>query len=69
MKYSYFVHPNSVCMSYFQHAKFSLTLSKDLAIGSLQAFVHALFPNYYITSTTDLTKHLIKKLKNSGCNK
>ena len=68
-KYSRFIHPNSVCMSYFQHFKFSAGLSKDMFIGSYQAMIHAIFPNYYITSSTDLTKNLMKKLQNSGCSK
>ena len=69
MKYSYFTHPNSVCMNYFKHMNFSMSLSKDFAIASYQAFIHAILPNYYITSSTDLSKDLIKKLKSSGCDK
>ena len=67
MRYSFFNHPNSVCMSYFKHMTFSLSLSIDFAIGSLKAFVHAFLPNAYITSSTDLNKELTEKLKNSGC--
>jgi hypothetical protein len=67
-KYSRFIHPNSVCMTYFQHMRFSMSISRDMLLGSYQAFIHGIFPNYYITSTTDFNKKLIKKLRNSGCN-
>ena len=54
-------------MSYFEHCKFALILSKDLFIGSLQSLVHAFCPSAFITSTTDLVKNIDIKLKNSGC--
>ena len=38
-------------------------------IGSYQALIHAVFPNIYITSSTDVTKNLMRKLQNSGCSK
>ena len=68
-KYSRFIHPNSVCMSYFEHMKFSLSLSGDFFVGSIKAFVHGIFPNYYITSSSDLVKNIDKKLSNAGCKK
>ena len=66
-KYSFFTHPNQVCMTYFQHFKFATLMSKDLFIGSLQSMVHAIFPSVYITSTSDLNKKITEKLNNSGC--
>lgn len=66
-KYSFFKHPDSVCMSYFEHMLFSLSLSKDMFIGSCKALIHAIFPNIYITSSSDLTKNLNDKLERSGC--
>jgi hypothetical protein len=67
-KYSHFIHPNSVCMTYFQHMKFSAGLSKDMFIGSYKALIHSIFPNIYITSSGDVTKNLMNKLQRSGCN-
>ena len=67
VRYSIFSHPNQVCMSYYKHMSFALDISKDLAIGSVQSFIHAFFPNLFITSTTDLNKKLTEKLNNSGC--
>lgn len=68
-KYSFFTHPNAVCMSYFEHMKLSLSFSKTFLVGSVKAFVHAFFPNAYITSTSDITKKMIKDLEEAGCRK
>jgi len=67
-RYSRFIHPNSVCMTYFQHMRFSMSISRDMLIGSYKAMVHSIFPNFYITSSTDFNKNLTRKLRNSGCN-
>lgn len=63
--FSYFEHPNNVCMSYFEHARFSSSIGVSLIIGSMKAFVHALIPNMYIKSF--LSKDLEKRLKSAGC--
>ncbi len=68
-RYSFFTHPNSVCMTYFEHMKLSMGFSKTLFVASLKALVHAFLPNVYITSSSDVTKKMIRDLKNSGCNK
>lgn len=67
--YSYFSHPNSVCMSYLQHAQFSSSIGVSLLIGSFQAFVHAILPSMYLTSSSDLSRNLHLKLSNAGCKK
>tara|TARA_Y100000389_G_scaffold202405_1_gene247571 strand:+ start:635 stop:790 length:156 start_codon:yes stop_codon:yes gene_type:complete len=46
---------------------FSASLGKDLLIGSYKAYVHSIFPNLFITSSTDLVKNLDNKMKNIGC--
>ena len=68
MIYSYFSHPNNVCLSYYQHFRFSLKLSTMLFIASVRAFIHAIFPNYFITSSSVLSENLRKELelKNSS---
>lgn len=68
-RYSFFTHPNAVCMSYMQHMKLSLRFSKTFFEGSAKALVHAFLPNAYITSTSDITKKMIRELKKSGCRK
>ena len=67
--YSYFTHPNQVCMSYITHFKFAMSLSQKLLIGSIESFIHAFFPNLYQTSTSDLIVEIKKDLENNGCEK
>ena len=69
MIYSYFSHPNSVCMSYYTHFCFSINLSRKLFVGSIQAFVHAIFPNFFITSSSDLLKEMQDDFDTVGCDK
>lgn len=66
-RYSFFTHPNKVCMSYFEHMKLSLGFSKTFCIGSMKAFAHAFFPNAFITSTSDINKQIADELSKSGC--
>lgn len=66
-RYSFFTHPNKVCMSYFEHMKMSLGFSKTLFVGSIKALIHAFFPNAFITSTSDINKQIADELSESGC--
>ena len=63
----FFTHPQQVCMSYFEHMKLSLYFSWLFSKASILAFVHAFFPDTFITSTTDTHKKIEKILKESGC--
>jgi hypothetical protein len=67
MDSTFFQHPREVCMNYLEHCLFSLSLAKLLGIGTLKAFVHAFFPGYFITSTSELVKEIKEELDNSGC--
>ena len=51
MFYSYFHHPNSVCMSYFSHMRLSLFFSFQMFKGSITSLIHASIPQLFITST------------------
>lgn len=62
-----FSHPKKVCMSYMRHFWFSMSLSGRFAIGSMQAFIHALLPDYYITSSSDLILEIQEDMSNIGC--
>jgi len=68
-KYSYFAHPQSVCMCYFEHMRLSLGFSVNFFIGSLTAFIHAFIPGLFITSTSELIKNIDNTLKTRGCHK
>ena len=65
--FSYFTHPNVVCMSYISHAKLSLTFCYKLFSGSVKAFIHAILPNLYISSTSDAVNEISTILEQSGC--
>jgi len=62
-------HPHSVCMNYITHLLFSLKLSCLFFKSSIEAFIHAIFPFFCITSSSKNTKHILKLLENSGCKK
>lgn len=67
--YSYFSHPNNVCMSYFNHFFVSINYSKIFMFASIKALIHAFFPNIFITSTSDCVNNISKLLKNNNCKK
>jgi hypothetical protein len=56
-------------MTYFEHFKLSMNFSKLLAIGAFKAFIHAILPDVYITSTTDIVEEIKVQLANAGCHK
>lgn len=63
----YFSHPDRVCMTYFQHLRFSLYLAKLMFIGSVKAVMHAFIPDIYIHSSSDIISKISLLIKNSGC--
>lgn len=63
----YFTHPISVCMSYWQHFHFSFGLGMKFAVGSIQAFIHAIYPDAFITSSSDLIEKIQTEMKEAGC--
>ena len=67
MIYSYFNHPNTVCMSYFKHWKFSMYLSGCMMMGSIKAIIHAFVPMLCIKSSSDMSHYIIKSITESGC--
>ena len=62
-----FKHPESVCMTYFEHLKLSMKFSYIFAVASIQAFIHAILPDTYVTSTSDTVKNVYRIINNSGC--
>ena len=60
-------HPKNVCMSYFQHFLFSFKLSIYFLKKSIQAFVHSIYPNFYITSSSNVPTELKQKFSEVGC--
>ena len=63
----FFDHPSSVCMSYIEHLKFSLNLATLFSEGAMKAIIHSFLPNYYITSSSDISKKIQLLISESGC--
>tara|TARA_B100001248_G_C27369512_1_gene450925 strand:+ start:1328 stop:1522 length:195 start_codon:yes stop_codon:yes gene_type:complete len=62
-----FTHPKEVCMTYWEHFCLSMNFAKIFGIASVKAIIHAIYPDIYITSTTDATSEIQKILKTKGC--
>tara|TARA_Y100000591_G_C21570822_1_gene563343 strand:+ start:153 stop:371 length:219 start_codon:yes stop_codon:yes gene_type:complete len=56
-------HPKKVNMTYREHMNFSLNLSSIFLKASYQAFVHAIFPELYITGSSDASKKVVDLLE------
>ncbi len=59
-----FKHCSDVGMRYTQHMKFSFKLSKLFLQGSLKALIHAIYPDIYITSSTEINREIQNMLQN-----
>ena len=59
-------HLKDVDMTYWEHLRFSLSLSKIFLEASFKAIIHALLPDVYVTSSTDNVKLLQSKMKLSS---
>lgn len=57
-----FRHLLEINMTYWDHFLFSGSLSMKLMKGSIQALFHAIHPDLFVTSTTDLIEDLSKEL-------
>lgn len=64
-----FKHPQNVCMDYIEHLKFSSKLGIIFLKASLKAFIHAILPDYYISSSSDYVLEVMTLIDNSGCKK
>lgn len=62
-----FSHPQNVCLTYFQHFRFSMNTCRKLFVASIKSFVHAIYPDIFITSTSDLLLKLQNDMKEIGC--
>jgi hypothetical protein len=61
--FKFFKHPEEVGMTYTEHFKHSMYFSLILADSSIKAFIHAIMPIFFETSTTDVNKKLTTLLK------
>ena len=65
--YSYFSHPNNVCMSYLKHWTLSMYYAQRMFFGSIKALIHAFIPFLYKTSTTNIAKDITTTIQTNGC--
>ena len=64
-----FEHPTKVCMTYVEHMLFSLYLSYSFLKASICAFCHAVYPDVFITHSSDTLTTLLADIKDVGCRK
>ena len=64
-----FSHPAKVCMSYFQHMQFSLYLSYTFLKAAICAWCHAIYPDIFVTHSSDIIKKLANEMEQVGCRK
>jgi hypothetical protein len=58
-----FHHPRAVGMTYGEHVRFSIWLAWQFAVASAQAIVHAIYPDVYITSSTDAASRIAQRIR------
>lgn len=58
-----FKHLKDVNMTYFDHMKFSLFLSFTFLKATFGAFIHAIYPDILVTSSTDTLEFLNIEMK------
>ncbi len=64
-----FLHPKKVCMTYFQHFRFSMYLCSLFCKGAFFALLHSFLPDFFITSSSDIVNNIQNLIKESGCRK
>ena len=64
-----FKHPAKVCMTYYEHMKFSLNLSRLLLYSSCTAFIHSFIPDIHVKTTSDMVLKIKKIIDEGGCKK
>ena len=64
-----FSHPANVCMTYLEHFRVSITLSILFFTASIKALIHAIYPDSFITSSTDTVEKAKKIMNSAGCHR
>jgi hypothetical protein len=64
-----FKHLKNINMTYLEHMKFSLFLSFNFFKASFNAFVHAIYPDILVTSSTDTLELLNIEMEKNVINK
>ena len=56
-------HLKEVKMTYFEHALFSLNLSKEMALGTVCAAVHAVLPGMFLESSSVISNRIATRIR------
>ena len=64
-----FAHPSNVCMSYGTHFLFSMYLAKEFFIAAICAIIHAIYPDWFVTHSSDTVRKLMHDMQDAGCRK
>ena len=64
---SLFRHPAKVCMTYWEHFRFAMWLSGQLALASAASFVHAVIPDVCQRTSSTRIANLVRAMRLAGC--
>ena len=59
---TFFHHLTEVGMTYSEHACFSLSLAWQFLVASVKALAHAVYPDVWITSSTDTLADMQRRI-------
>ena len=54
-------------MSYIEHARLSSSLGVLFAVASVKAFVHAIVPDMFVTSSSTAVQDADGRMQKAGC--
>ena len=64
---SLFRHPAKVCMTYWEHFRFAMWLSGQLALASAASLVHAVIPDVFERTSSTIMANLVRVMRVTGC--
>ena len=62
-----FLHPPQVCMTYWTHFCFSMYLAREFFVAALCAVMHAVYPDAFVTHSSDTIRKLTNDMQKVGC--
>ena len=62
-----FSHPAQVCMSYNEHAGLAFNFTGLFLKGAFFSLIHAVLPDLFKDTTTNINKQITYLLENKGC--
>jgi len=65
MNISFTKHPHEMGRTYLGHMYFAISLSVKLILIGIAAFIHAIFPFFFVTTASSSIKDMYNKLQSS----